>query len=72
MLGRLCAHRASQFSVGVSAPTSGTSKGTDKIGPRSLGDRERLRFYTFSALNNVNNLREQDFYNRQSCSRVGW
>src|SRR5262249_13350837 len=43
-----------------------------RSGPRSLGDRERLRFYTFSALNNVNNLREQDLYNRQSCSRVGW
>ena len=29
MLGRLCAHRGSQFFAGLSAPTSGTSTGTD-------------------------------------------
>src|SRR5262249_56552120 len=72
MLGRLCAHRPSQFFVRMSARPRGHQWGRMRSGPRSLGDRERLRFYTFSALNNVNNLREQHLYNRQSCSRVGW
>src|SRR5262249_3559653 len=43
-----------------------------RSGPRSLGDRERLRFHTFTALNPVNHLREQDLCNRQSRSRLGW
>ena len=50
MLGRLCAHRASQFFVGMSAPTSGTSMGTDEIGAAlSWGPRAAPILYLFGS-----------------------
>lgn len=54
MLGRLCAHRASQFFVGMSAQTSGTSMGTDRgralFGTESGSDFIPFRLSTTSTI----------------------
>ena len=42
----LCAQRASQFIVGMSAPTSGTIGDGMRSGPRSLGGESGPDFYT--------------------------